>query len=223
MLGFHHFGTFLLFAAFALLLVSCLTSPLFGPNHDFAIAKARVSAAVSVTSSISGTITSDIKLGVFGYCYNIFNGQDQCSSTTLGYEIPPIVLELASLTGNSNDVSSAQSTIRAVTKAFVVHPIATGLAFLAFLIAACSDRIGFLCASLFTLFTFIVTVVCVVLDIVFFYVVRRYVEDNYDVTVDISYSAGTWVTVAALACEFVGFFATCCACLSARRKARNKW
>ncbi|GAA5908895.1 Isy1p [Sporobolomyces salmoneus] len=197
MLGFHHFGTFLLFAAFVLLLVSCLTSPLFGPDRDFAIAKARVAASISATSSISVPVTSDIKFGVFGYCYNIANGQDQCSPTQLGYTIPPIINEIATITGNGVD-QSTQDTIRSVTKAFVVHPIATGIAFLAFLIAACSDRIGFLCASLFTLFSFIVTVVCVVLDIVFFYVVRRYVENNYDVNVDINYSAGTWVTVAAL-------------------------
>ncbi|GAA6024837.1 hypothetical protein JCM11491_005672 [Sporobolomyces phaffii] len=222
MLGFHHFGTFLLFAAFALLLVSCLTSPLFGPDHDFSIAKARVAASLSATSTISTTLTSDIKLGVFGYCYNLAGGQDQCSSTRLGYELPPIISEIATLSGTIDQ--STQNTIRNVTKAFVIHPIACGIAFLAFLIAACSDRIGFLCASLVTLFTFVVTAACVVLDIVFFYVVRRYVEDHYDVDVNISYSAGTWVTVAALACEFVGFFATCCACVTARRKARrNKW
>ncbi|GAA5924614.1 SUR7/PalI family protein [Sporobolomyces koalae] len=218
MLGFHHFGTFLLFAAFALLLASCLTSPLFGPNHDFAIAKAEVAASFSNVA----TLTSDIKFGVFGYCFNIAGGEDQCSSTTLGYSLPPILAELASLTGAISDHD--QDIIRSVTKAFVVHPIACGLAFLAFLIAACSDRIGFLCASLFTLFTFIVTVACVVLDIVFFYVVRRIVEDKTDVSVNIKYAAGTWITVAALACEFVGFFATCCACITARRKARrNRW
>ncbi|GAA5976688.1 hypothetical protein JCM5350_006721 [Sporobolomyces pararoseus] len=197
MLGFHHFGTFLLFAAFVLLLVSCLTSPLFGPNHDFAIAKATVGAPISVGSIISTTLTSDIKLGVFGYCYNIENGQDMCSATQLGYELPPIIAEIASVTGTIDQ--GTQDTIRAVTKAFVLHPIATGIAFLAFLIAACSDRIGFLCASFVTLFTFLVTAACVVLDIVFFYVVRRYVEDHYDVTVDINYSTGTWLTVAALA------------------------
>jgi hypothetical protein len=97
-----------------------------------------------------------------------YSGQDQCSSTQLGYQIPPIIAEIATLTGTIDQ--STQNTIRNVTKAFVVHPIACGIAFLAFLIAACSDRIGFLCASLFTLFAFIVTAVCVVLDIVFFYV-----------------------------------------------------
>jgi len=101
---------------------------------------------------------------------------DQCSSTQLGYELPPIIQEIASITGAIDQ--STQDTIRSVTKAFVLHPIATGFAFLGFLIAACSDRIGFLCASLFTLFTFVLTAACVVLDIVFFYVVRRYVEDN---------------------------------------------
>lgn len=176
--------------------MSCLTSPLFGPNHDFAIAKvsrkpsgslfhwkpadSHLSFASQATVSARvlsvATLTSDIKLGVFGYCYNILNGVDQCSATQLGYELPPIIQEIASITGTIDQ--STQDTIRSVTKAFVLHPIATGFAFLGFLIAACSDRIGFLCASLFTLFTFILTAACVVLDIVFFYVVRRYVEDN---------------------------------------------
>ncbi|GAA5821769.1 hypothetical protein JCM10212_004797 [Sporobolomyces blumeae] len=219
MLGFHHFGTFLLFAAFALLLASCLTSPLFGPNHDYAIAKAAVSARIASLVSVS----ANIKLGVFGYCYNLEGGADQCSSSTLGYSLPPFLAELGSATGVISQ--STQDTVRAVTKAFVVHPIACGLAFLAFLIAACSDRIGFLFASFVTFFVFIVTVACVVLDIVFFYVVRRYIEDNFDVNVDINYSAGTWITVAALACEFVAFFATCCACCTARRNRRRqeKW
>ncbi|GAA5871852.1 hypothetical protein JCM8547_003287 [Rhodosporidiobolus lusitaniae] len=211
MLGFHHIGTFLLFAASILLLVSTITTPVI---NDIALAKASFSV---------GSVSATVNLGALGYCIIQDGSSDSCTSAQVGYEIPSILITAAEATGSSVS-DTAQDAIKAVTKALVLHPVACGVSFFAFLIAACSDRLGFLCASLIAILAAILALIVMVLDLVLFYVVRRWLRDN-DLDVDVSYSYGTWLTVAAFACLFVGVFATACACLSDRRRKRRgeKW
>ncbi|GAA6024835.1 hypothetical protein JCM11491_005671 [Sporobolomyces phaffii] len=192
MLGFHHYGTFLLFCAFVLLLVSCLTTPLFGPNHDFAIAKATITDRVVSVGRLSVNVKSHLKLGVFGYCYRILGKTDHCSASELGYELPPLFAILGRVTGYADE--HAQATIRSTTKAFVLHPLACAISFATFVVAAGSDRCGFLVAAVLTFGAFVVTLATVVVDIVFYYVAKHHVEHESDrVSVDFSFSTGTWL------------------------------
>ncbi|GAA5918595.1 hypothetical protein JCM21900_000415 [Sporobolomyces salmonicolor] len=206
MLGFHHFGTFLLFAASILLLISTITAPVV---NSLALAKATITI-----DGYSGTLD----LGALGYCLKVNGSSDDCSPTKVGYTLPTVLSTLASATGTIS--SDAQSTIDAVSKAFVLHPIACGVTFFAFLVAAVSDRLGFLFAALIAALAAVLALVCMVLDLVFFYVVRRYADDqNLDIAV--SYSTGTWVTVAAFACLFFSVFFVACACVTDRRRKRR--
>ncbi|GAA5973334.1 hypothetical protein JCM11641_003077 [Rhodosporidiobolus odoratus] len=210
--GFHTFGSFLLFVASILLLVATITAPVI---NDIALAKAKF--------TIGGT-SANINLGVLGYCVmsNLDGGADACSSTGTGYNLPPIIVSLAEATGTISD--STESAIHAVTTALVLHPVACGVSFLAFIIAGCSDRLGYLFAALVAAFAAIIALICMILDLVLFYVVKKYLQHN-NLPVDISYSTGTWLTVAAFACLFVGVFATACACITDRRHRRRseKW
>lgn len=146
-----------------------------------------------------------------------------CTSSQVGYQVPQVLLTLGEITGVLS--SSTESAVNAVTSALILHPIAAGLSFLAFLIAACSDRLGFLCASLMAALATLAALAAMILDLVLVAVVRSYLNRNstVDSLVDVSYETGTWLTVAAFACLFLGVFTTCCACLTDRRRRRNKY
>ncbi|BGP19010.1 hypothetical protein JCM10213v2_007090 [Rhodosporidiobolus nylandii] len=174
MLGFHHFGTFLLFAASILLLVATISAPVVDR-----LALARASFSV-------GGVSATINLGALGYCVVQSGGADTCTSAGAGYELPQILVALA-------DVSSTtQSTINAVTTALVLHPVACGVAFLAALIAGCSDRLGYLFAALIAALAAVLALICMVLDLVLFYVVKRWLQHN-NLPVTVSYSTCTWL------------------------------
>jgi len=210
MLGFHHIGTFLLFAATILLLVASITSPVI---NDMPIARATVTSGVNSVRA---------NFGVFGYCLSEDGNSDVCTSSQVGYQLPTVLVTLAQATGVLSD--SAQDAINAVTSALILHPIACGLSFFAFLIAACSDRLGFLCASLTALLAAIVALAAMILNLVLVTVVRAWLsKNNVDQFVDVSYEVGTWLTVAAFACLVVGVLTTCCACFTDRRRRRNKY
>ncbi|BGP37412.1 hypothetical protein JCM10450v2_001322 [Rhodotorula kratochvilovae] len=208
MLGFHHFGTFLLFAATILLLVSSITSPVI---NDMPIARATMNV---------GSNPIKANFGVFGYCLTQDGASDQCTSTQVGYQLPSALISLAESAGVLSDTE--QTAINAVTSALILHPIACGVSFFAFLIAACSDRLGFICASLIATLAAALALVAMILDLVLVAVVRKWFDRNsLDGVVDVSYSVGTWTTVAAFACLFVGVFTTLCACVTDRRRRRR--
>ncbi|GAA6034976.1 hypothetical protein JCM8097_002122 [Rhodosporidiobolus ruineniae] len=212
MLGFHHFGSFLLFAASILLLVATITAPVV---NSLALAKAKFS---------SGSIDISVNLGTLGYCVLQDGASDSCSSTKVGYDLPSVLVDLATSTGVLS--TSAEKAINATTSALVLHPVACGVSFLAFLVAACSDRLGYLFAALIAVLAAVIALISMVLDLVLFYVVKKWIKDH-DVPVTVEYSYGTWLTVAAFACLFVGVFATACACVTDRRHRRRamneKW
>ncbi|GAA5918594.1 hypothetical protein JCM1841_002266 [Sporobolomyces salmonicolor] len=200
MLGFHHCGTFLLFVSFILLLVSTLTAPV-GNNLSLLTIKFGPSPDRKVT------------LGVLGACIVRDVGPDSCSPAHVGYNpsdyirdgLPPFLFRGS----NIGDVS---------TSALVLHPIATGLAFLAFLIAAISHRIGFLWAAFMACLTWVVVLVVVVIDITTFYHVRQQANDL--ATLSATYGAGFCTMVAFILLFFAGS-ATCSSCVSARRRTKD--
>ncbi|BGP29409.1 hypothetical protein JCM10296v2_001148 [Rhodotorula toruloides] len=206
MLGFHHFGTFLLFAATILLLVSTISSPVV---DRMAIAKA----------SLRGN-SATVNFGALGYCIRVAASSDACTKAQVGYQLPPALINLAEQTGVLSN--TAENAIEATTKALILHPIACGVSFLAFLIAAVSDRLGFICAALIAFVAMLCAAVAMVLDIVLFYVLKAYLEkNNIGSLVSVSYSVGTWTTVTAFCCLFIGMFFTLCACITDRRRRRR--
>jgi hypothetical protein len=61
---FHHIGTFLLFVACILLIITCISAPVV---HDIAILKVDLGAQ-------SAADHRNVAFGTFGYCLNNFNG-----------------------------------------------------------------------------------------------------------------------------------------------------
>lgn len=220
MLGFHHFGTFLLFAATILLLVSTITSPVV---DRMAIAKVCTIPRLTATpltlfpqASLRGN-SATVNFGALGYCIRVAgcvrlprhvgggsdrlatpdSASDACTKAQVGYQFPQALFNLAESTGVLSN--TAENAIEATTKALVLHPIACGVSFLAFLIAALSDRLGFICAALIAFVAMLCAAVAMILDIVLFYVLKAYLrKNNIGQLVSVSYSVGTWTCVPSL-------------------------
>jgi hypothetical protein len=61
---FHHIGTFLLFTAAVLLVITCISAPVV---HDIALLKVEL-------GSTPGSQHSNVAFGTFGWCVNNVNG-----------------------------------------------------------------------------------------------------------------------------------------------------
>jgi hypothetical protein len=197
---FHHIGTFLLFTATVLLIITCISAPVV---HDLAILKVDLGNRPSTTHS---TVT----FGTFGFCKNNLNGDgnDDCSSSTLGYS-PAFVMNQVD---NTQFSEYAERTTRSLTKAMILHPIACGLNFIAFMLALGAGLVGSLLASMVALLAFLVTLVIMIIDFVMFSIVRNNINED-GTGARAYYAAAAWTILFSAICSLIGtliVFFTCC-------------
>lgn len=106
----------------------------------------------------------------------------------------------------------------------ILHPVAAGIAFLAFLMALGSGFFGSLLAAFTSLVTFVVTVVVLICDFVLFAIIRDNVNDQNNDS-HAYYSVGIWTVLVAGICSLLGaiivFFTCCSARLHKRRSSRH--
>lgn len=121
------------------------------------------------------------------------------------------------------DHAAAVST-RKLTKAMILHPIACGLNFIAFMLALGAGVVGSLLASLVALLAFLTTCVIMIIDFVMFSIVRSHLDDwtggsdDQGVTgngmiIRAHYGAAAWTILASAICSLLGtiiVFFTCC-------------
>ncbi|KAH8666571.1 hypothetical protein BX600DRAFT_539705 [Xylariales sp. PMI_506] len=201
-------GIFFLFVAFALLVVTSISGEFV--DHDSLLTVQNFSYE-SQTSRVDKWIT----FGNFGYC--IRNGDDgNCYHTGVGYDPVSIILE----TYPNNFLSFSESdrrAARALTRAFVLHPVAAGLALVAFVTAALTERLGSVAASAASFLAFAVALAPVACDFAAFGIVRDAVERSDQFDVAAYRGTGADASIVALLLLFVSgaiLFVTCC---SARR------
>lgn len=146
---------------------------------------------------------------------------DECSSSRIGYD-PARVIE--GLDGTDFSTASADSA-KVLTRVMVLHPIATGLAFIAFLLCAGSGIIGSFLSSIVSLLTFVVALVALICDFVGFSIIKRHVNDN-DATASRAYwGAGIWLILVSGIFLLIGaaiVFVTCCFGRKKRDTERHK-
>ncbi|KAH8911907.1 pali-domain-containing protein [Coniochaeta sp. PMI_546] len=205
---FHHIGTFLLFAATILLLITCISSPVV---NDLAILKVDLG---NRASSYHSTVT----FGTFGFCKNNINGDgvDDCSPRTLGYSPAAVMNQV----DNTQFSDYAERTTRSLTKAMILHPIACGLNFIAFMLALGAGVVGSLLASLVAALAFLVTVVILIIDFVMFSIVRSNVNDD-GTGAHAYYASAAWTILVSAICSLIGtviVFFTCCSGRLHRRR-----
>src|SRR5262245_61687032 len=83
--------------------------------------------------------------------------QDDCSAVAIGYDIAGII----AATTNKPYTSS---TLQHLSHSLILHPIATGVTFIALVIAASSHCIGFLFASALAGIAWLITLVVIAVD-----------------------------------------------------------
>lgn len=117
--------------------------------------------------------------------------------------------------------SYSRDVTHVLTKVMILHPIATGIAFIAFVLALGAGFFGSVLAAFTSLLAFIVTVVALVCDFVLFSIIRDNV--NHDgAGSHAEYSAGIWTILVAAICSLLGSVVLLFTCCSARLHRRRR-
>jgi hypothetical protein len=131
-----------------------------------------------------------------------------CSKKEIGYSPSSL------LTGplNYQFSKAARDTAKALTRVMVLHAVAAGIDFVAFLVCLGTSFLGSLCASLMAVVAFIVTVVVLITDFVAWSIVKHDVDDHTSGSA--SYGPAIWCVLVAGVLTAIGavlVFVTCCA------------
>jgi len=207
---FHHVGTFLLFAAAILLLITTISAPVV---NDIPILK------VMLTNK-SDVRHSSVTFGTFGHCVldvaPASTDQDWCTGRHIGYNPANIM----SIIDKTNFNTASTDTTKALTRVMVLHPVACGLAFIAFLLALGSGVCGALLAAMVAAVAWVVTLVVMVTDFVLFGIVKNHVNKDGSGS-HAYYSVGMWTILTAMILLFIATFIVFFTCFSARMHKRS--
>lgn len=160
------------------------------------------------------------QLGAFGYCLS--NG---CSKSRLGYDLAQLTAALSNGQSIQADgigdgiFDGVTKSLTAVTKGFILHPVAAALTFLAMLVACVSDKIGYLFATILTFLAFLASLAVMLIDFVAFAMVKSHIGDAGGKA---NYGTGTWLTLVATIILFVAQFATLISCCCGRSRKHHR-
>ncbi|EFY89660.1 hypothetical protein MAC_04313 [Metarhizium acridum CQMa 102] len=195
----HHIGTFLLFVSFVLLIVVDITAPVI--NH-LSIMK------VDLGRNRAGA--DQVTFGTFGYCLR---------GIEIGYDPAGLMNRL----DGSDFGDASASTAKGLTRVMVLHPVATGLCFIACLLCIFTGTVGAFLASLVSLITFVVTLVAMVCDFVAFSIIKHDVNQNGVSTA--RWGPGIWLILVSAIFTLLGaavVFVTCCCARKKKNSGRQK-
>ncbi|MCJ1314057.1 hypothetical protein MMC25_007737 [Agyrium rufum] len=207
----HWVGVFFLLAAAVCLLIATISAPII---NDIGILK------VTLTNS-SDIRHSSIQFGTFGYCVldaapgNTDN--DYCTGKHIGYA-PSYEIAQADNTDFSRVGSDSAD---ALTRAMILHPVACGIAFLAFLFSCGAGVIGSLVGALVAAIAWIVTLVVMAIDFSWAGIIRNHVNGDGSGSTA-RYGVAMWLVLAAMISLFLGMFIVLFTCFSARRAKKRE-
>lgn len=208
---FHHFGTFLLFASAILLLITTISAPVIG---DIAILKVMLTNKTDIRNS-------SVTFGTFGHCIldvaPIQTDQDFCFPKVIGYNPADIMAQIDRTTFST----ASTDTSKALTRVMILHPIACGLAFIAFLLALGAGFCGAIMAAVVAAITWIITLVVLVTDFVLFGIIKSHVNSDGSGS-HAYYSVGMWTILAATILLFFAALVVLFTCCSSRMHRQNR-
>jgi hypothetical protein len=131
-----------------------------------------------------------------------------CSSPSVGYSPGNLVDGIDGI----NIGSTAERTMRHLSHAIILHPIAAGVSFIAFLL---SLKTGFLnlITTLVAVLAFILAIINLAIDFACFSIVRHDVNKDSD-NASARFGPAIWLVVGAAIANLIGaviVFITCCA------------
>ncbi|KAE9985340.1 hypothetical protein EG328_007593 [Venturia inaequalis] len=204
----HTIGVVFMLAASILLLVTTISAPVI---NDIGILK------VSLRNS------STVNFGTFGYCIldaSSSNGNansDYCTKKVIGYK--PVDL-MESIDGTDFN-TVGRKTANGLTGSFILHPIASGLTFIAALVAV-GGFFGSIVGLILAVLAWVLTVVVMAIDFAIFGGIRNHINKDGSGS-SAKYSVGMWTTLAAMIILLLGIiivFFTCCT--DRRKKSREQ-
>ncbi|KAG5643449.1 hypothetical protein DXG03_000922 [Asterophora parasitica] len=150
-----------------------------------------------------GTGENQIRYGVFGYTG---------STVGIGYNFQVPGAENLNTT-----------TIQNLTKALVLHPVAAGLAGLAFLFGICGasyHRVGTILMALLSGLAAVVTLAAFAVDMALFGITRNRIRDAGQPA---SYGIANWLTLGALVALLLGFCASACGVFGRYKRRKDTY
>jgi len=199
----------LIFISAILLLITTISAPIIG---DIAILK------VTLTNS-SDIRHSSVTFGTFGHCIldvaPATSDQDYCFPKKIGYKPVEIMAGIDGAGFGTVGTHVADS----LTNAFVLHPVACGLAFIAGL-CALGGAIGSLIGTFIAIIAWIITLVVMIIDFVVFGIIKHHVNSDGKGS-RAAYSVGMWTCLAAFILLFFGTIIVFITCCTRRRKDRG--
>jgi len=205
----HWVGVVFIFIASILLLVTTISSPVIG---DIAILKVMLTNFTDIRNS-------SVTFGAFGHCIldvpPVKTDQDLCFPKVIGYK-PAVIMEEIDHTHFSRASSDSAD---ALTNAFVLHPVACGLAFIAG-ICALGGVIGGLIGTMIAAVAWLITLVVMAIDFAAFGIIKDHVNSDGSGS-HAYYSVGMWTVLAAMILLFFGMIIVFFTCCTERRKNRG--
>ena len=157
--------------------------------------------------------------GTFGFCcINCgVRGVDKCTGRHIGYQPSRY---LSTIEGTQyEDISSGTSD--GLTRVMVLHPIACGVAFIAFLLSIGGGIVGSLAGALTAAFALLLTLIVLATDFTLFGILKHHVNKDRSASTA-HFGDAIWLLVASFILLFLGMcivFFTCCA---SRREKKKK-
>ncbi|KAM3425735.1 hypothetical protein BST61_g7668 [Cercospora zeina] len=207
----HFFGIALLFISSLLLLFVTLSAPII--NHL---------GLLTVDLGFMGDKNQPYSFvyGTFGSCclHCGDHGVDVCTGRHIGYE--PSRQMANNLNIPYQDVSSGTSD--ALTRVMVLHPIACGVSFIAFLLSIGGGVIASLAGALAAGFAWVLVLIVMATDFTLFGIVRHHVNDNGFSVARASFGDALWLLVASFVLLLGGMGIVLFTCCVARREKKRK-
>jgi hypothetical protein len=135
-----------------------------------------------------------------------------CSSAAVGYSPIDVIAQF-----QPGFASGDSGQIEGYTKAMVLHPIATGFNFIAFLLSLRPGFVTSLCASLAAALGFILTLVSMAIDVTWFNMLGSDVTSGIP-GANVYYAAGFATLVTAFALSVLGSVIVLFTCCASRKK-----
>ncbi|MCJ1324140.1 hypothetical protein MMC10_000802 [Thelotrema lepadinum] len=161
---------------------------------------------------------STVAFGTFGYCIlNVQSGGDYCTGRMIGYQAAHAMAQIEG-TGFSE---AAANTSNGLTNVMVLHPVACGIAFVAFLISLGAGVIGSLVGVIVAFLAWVITLVVMATDAVAFGILKNDINDDGQ-GAQAYFGSGFWTLVAAFIMLFLGMVIVFFTCCSARRQRKRE-
>jgi len=194
-------GVILLGCALVLSFIVSVSLP-YLPALD--ITRARFNATVQQEGTVG---IQELRLGIWAPCSYNPSGDRTCLASGYGYAV-----HVTSTANNQNQTATIHS---AWTTGLAVHPVATSVAFLAFIFSFSTHLTMTLIASLLSFLAATLTLIAFAIDIALYGLVKAELRD-FNVAVTTTTAPGFWLTFASL---ILLLLAGCTVCFGRRKRS----